>query len=252
VRPPILNCHDRETALASLSAAVNVPGAELRHALCTVDDAAFASDVDDPATAMPRVVLGGLGVDMASVQLAGAYYFHGTRTLDPGGFQARGILALDEMLEQVWSMLFEIAACSPDEWAEFRQAVETGAGDHDGFLYRLKTGERQHHGPHAVLVRDVLINPATEGWHDYLDCPEIVQDIARCYGAGLEARFRAASKPCIVTFRRTDINAPRAIACACWHLHGDGKTNITIDGYIGEGAAIPPEDVVAVEVVVNR
>jgi hypothetical protein len=78
-----------------------------------------------------------------------------------------------------------------------------------------------------------------------------VQDIARCYRSArdgdLEARFRAASVPCIVTFLRTEVDAARAVACACWHLHGEGRTNITIDGYMGAGSAIPAEDVVAVE-----
>jgi hypothetical protein len=247
----ILDCHDQQTTLATLSAAVGVAPRTLVAALRNFDDAVLENCEDDPAMVMPRKVLGSVGVDITSVPLAGAHYFHGTRSTNPADFHRDGILPLNLVVERIWTTLHELLRgdCSSDEWAAFRRSVEKDGGGHDGDLYRLKTRGRLHHGPHAVLVRDILLDASANGWHDYLACPEIVQDIARCYGSGLEARFRAASVPCIVTFRRTDIDAPRAIATACWYLHGDGRTNITIDGYMGEGLDVPPEDVVGVEVV---
>lgn len=204
---------------------------------------------------LPREVLRTLGIDIASIRLAGANYFHGTRTTDPDAFRRDGILPLDAIVEPLWAILYELVRdeCSPDEWAAFRRTVERGGGGHDGFLYRLKTRGRLHYGPHGVLVRDILLDASANGWHDYLDCPEIVEDIARSYmsarGVNLEARFRAASVPCVVTFRCAQVDPARAVAAACWYLHGDGRTNITIDGFMGEGAGVPPEDVIAVEVV---
>ncbi len=47
-----------------------------------------------------------------------------------------------------------------------------------------------------MLVRETLLDPSATNSHDYLGCPEIVQDIARCYqsayGVDLETRFLPA------------------------------------------------------------
>jgi len=49
----------------------------------------------------------------------------------------------------------------------------------------------------------MFFDPSATGWHDWLDCPEIVEDIARCYaGAGggvLLARFHSATTACLVS-----------------------------------------------------
>jgi len=249
-----LDCHDQRTALTTLSGIVGVAPDRLSGAIRGFDDAALDHCDEDPAIVMPREVLESLGVDIASTCFAGAHYFHGTRTTDPDAFQRCGILPLDAAIEQIWTTLHDLVRgeCSPVQWEEFRQSVERDAGGHDGFLYRLKTRDQLHHGPHAVLVRDILLDASAHGGHDYLKCPEIVQDIARCYrsasGVDLETRFRAASVPCIVTFRLTRIDPARAIAAACWYLHGDGRANVTMNGFIGEGSGVPAEDVLAVEV----
>ncbi|HZO06801.1 MAG TPA: hypothetical protein VFB52_10470 [Solirubrobacterales bacterium] len=46
---------------------------------------------------------------------------------------------------------------SKDAWLDFRDWVEAGGGDYDGFQYRLKTGDAMQDGPFAVLVKDTLL-----------------------------------------------------------------------------------------------
>ena len=67
------------------------------------------------------------------------------------------------------------------EWETFRRAVETTHTGDDANLYRMKTRDILHWGPHAVLVRDVLINPERFESVDYLNTPEIVEDISFCF-----------------------------------------------------------------------
>jgi hypothetical protein len=103
---------------------------------------------------------------------------------DPETFRREGIHALPEMLEPIWEMLHELAPeCSPKEWADFRYSVEhEDAGGHDGVTYRFKAvgnGVALSRGPHGELVREFLFRPEETAGHDYLNCPEIVQDIAR-------------------------------------------------------------------------
>jgi hypothetical protein len=197
-------------------------------------------------------------VDIDTLRLEGAFYFHGTRALDPGNFAARGLLPLGQFVDEIWAMLYQLvrAECSEGEWAAFRRAVESGAGGHDGWLYRLKTSDALHHGPHALLVRAVLLEPESTGSHDYLACPEIVQDIARCYktayGVDLEALFRSRAVGCIVKFR-SGILLPQAVRAACWYLFTAVReqelSSHSAWGFDAQGVAIPPGSVVQVELV---
>jgi hypothetical protein len=116
-------------------------------------------------------------------------YFHGTRALDPESIRRRGLLPLDAMLDEIWATLRKFAGeRTDDEWAGFRASIEANGGQHDGELYRLKRGDRVHFGPHGELVREVFLDPAATSLHDYLGCPAIVQDIARCYADALRPR----------------------------------------------------------------
>jgi hypothetical protein len=240
----LIDCTDRGTALQTLSAAVNVEPDALLRAVCAFDTSRVYGE--DLVIVMPREVLASLGVDLGAVRLAEAHYFHATRVVDPSDFHRQGIRALDAMLDDIWTTLHGLVsdACSGAEWAAFRESVEHGAGDHDGDLYRLKTRHAMCYGPHGELVREMFFDPSTTGWHDWLDCPEIVEDIARCYasvsGGGLLARFRAATTACLVKFRSTHVEPPRVIADACWYLRGEGTTR---GGFHGDGVGVPPDDV---------
>ena len=109
-----------------------------------------------------------------------------------------------------------------EEWADFRNSVEAGAGGHDGVLYRLKTGGRIHFGPFGLIMRETFFDPYATGSHDYLGCPEIVQDISRCYtsarGGDLERRFCEAAKGCIVKFRSANCR-PGDVKAALWYAY---------------------------------
>lgn len=253
-----LDCYDLETALASLGELLSVEVNELRAALFAYDHSRFSNYSEDPYRRMPRELLETLGRDVNALTVDGAFYFHGTRSLDPDDFYRHGVLPLDQMVERIWSTLYELVrdGCTEDEWADFRRAVESDAGGHDGFLYRLKAGDRVHFGPYALLVREIFFDPSATGSHDYLGCPEIVQDIARCYrsacGFDLETRFCESSQAVIVRFRSTDV-WEGALPTALWYvfakLRDDELTSNANGGFDGHGRAVPPEDVVAVEVV---
>lgn len=222
----------------------------------------FEDASEDPYVRMPREVLEHFGsdVDAVSARFEGAHYFHGTRVVDPQQFQSRGILPLDEVVEQIWRILYDLvqAEVSSEQWDEVRRLIESGAGGHDGWLYRLKTGSRLHYGPHALLVREFLFMPQETGSHDYLACPEIVQDISRCFksvhGIDLEERFCRAAVPCIVKFRRTD-TCLEATRIALWYAFSklrEGRlTSNANGGFDGRGQPIPPDDVMGIEVIAS-
>lgn len=253
-----LDCHDLETTLASLAEALAISDDELRAALIAYDESRFADNSQDPYLRMPRELLASLDRDIAVVRLDGTFYFHGSRVVDPDALGREGILPLDQMIERIWPMLYEFVRDerSPDEWAIFRRGVEQKTGGHDCDLYRLKTGDHIHFGPHALLVREIFFDPNATRSHDYLGCPEIVQDIARCYesvyGVDLESRFCAGSVPVIVKFRSTDVwegSLPAALWYTCSMLRDGELTSNANGGFQGAGRAVPPKDVVAVEVV---
>jgi hypothetical protein len=256
---PWLDCDDLDSTVASLANVIGVTSAELELAL-EEHEPRFEEAAEDPWQLMPCEVLERFGADVETVarRFDGAYYFHGTRAVDPEAFRRRGILPLDQMLEELWATLRELAAdgISDEDWAVFRHDVETGIGGHDGWLYRHKVGAGIDLGPFGLLVRDIFLEPQSTGSHAYLGCPEIVQDISRCFssvhGVNLEPRFCDAAKPCIVKFRSTQLR-PGAINAALWCAYTklrDGEiTSSSNYSFDGNGEAVRAEDVMAVEIV---
>jgi hypothetical protein len=114
-----------------------------------------------------------------------------------------------------------------------------------------------HFGPHALLVREIFFDPDAVGSHDYLGCPEIIQDIAGCYaaeyGGTLEHDFRAASRPCIVKFHSTTVD-DYALTSAFWYLDSRLRgrplsTLVTWSGFVGRGVPVLPSQIASVEVM---
>ena len=253
-----LDCRTYESALRTVAAAVSVSADRLAAAIIATDPDFSGASSEDPVEAFPREILSRVGVELAHVELDGVLLFHGTRLADAESVRRHGLQPLSQRLEGIWEMLGDLARPELDEedWLDFRDWVEAGGGDHDGELYRLKTRDELHDGPYTVLIKDTLMRPEELGLHDYLDCPEIVQDICRCHSArfdlnpDLEARFKAATNPCIVTIRRAGIGS-QAIGPALWFIRAQllaqALNLCTAGGF--PPRPIAPEDVVAVDLV---
>jgi hypothetical protein len=248
----LLDCEDEASALRSLSAAIGATESAVRHALNVYGELSG----NEPPHSMPDDVLSGFGTERERVaeRFVGACYFHGTRTLDPGAFRRRGILPLSDMLDEVWDILHSLVAVEINQrdWMAFRMSIEQGAGGDSGWAYRVKTGDPRNHGPCGTLVREMVLAPPSFV-HDYLDCPEIIQDIARSYeaafGTDLERRFRAVSTPCIVKFRSKDV-CSGTVESALWYayakLRGEKIGFEANAGTPGNGRRVPPGDVLDV------
>lgn len=254
-----LDCTNLDTALQSVAAIVGTNAATLARAVLDYDGSRFDDTSQSPLERMPRDVASGLGVKLEDLAPEGALYFHATRVLDARTIRQEGILPLDRMLESIWEMLFDLVRdlCTLTEWQSFRHDLEAGGGNHAGHLYRIKTrNSAPSFGPFAFLVRSTLFNNDHCSNHDYLACPETVQDIGQAFldrtGVDLEQRFRDASRPAIVTFRSRKVWTG-AMRAALWYLYDEmheGRVGGNANwGFDGEGDPIRAGDILGVEVL---
>ncbi len=144
-----------------------------------------------------------VGIDPLSLLTPkGIYWFHATRVPPATTFQ-EGILPLSARLENLWSLLGQLATgwVTQAEWEYFRMNMR----GHGAERYKLKLSHGViSEGPFAFLVRDAILRPNEISSHDYLDIPEIVEDIClsfeEMYARPLRERFLGETKPCIVKF----------------------------------------------------
>jgi hypothetical protein len=185
-------------------------------------------------------------------RLDAVYWFHLSRVQSPNAFES-GILPLRDQVDNIWDSLRLMVAdrISDSEWAEFRKEM----GDSDSaFLYHLKRNDPDHWGPYGVLVRDVAFCPTEIGNHDYLDMPEIVEDISLCfedrYGFDLRSAFTQNSKPCIVKFVDTNPHErcfPPALYYLYSRFHG-GRLSLSCNTcFDGRGSSVRPEQIHRIE-----
>lgn len=245
----ILDCHSFDTALSSLAAIADV---EPQALIANLRDFNTDDWPDHPPDYLWERFVGG------PKSFDGVHWFHFTRTLVPESFQQQGILPLGEMVEPLWSMIFELIGDrqSPAEKAAFRERVASDRDNHSSRLYRMKTERLQLWGPYGMLVR----NEAFRAWeirnHDYLRTPEIIEDICLChsdwYGGDLLAEFGAKSKPCIVKFFGEN-NRPDALRTALMFLwctvHSEGLAHMGNTCFDGQGLPVGREHILNVELV---
>jgi hypothetical protein len=251
-----LDCEDADAAVRSLAAAACIDAVTLRAVLLAREPGRIDwAEGEDPWVAVPRILLAEVGVDIGDVSFDGAYYFHGTRVLRPHAFLRDGILPLGVMLDQLWADLYSLCdgEVSPAQWGALRCGLEGETrtplhDEHSAWLYRIKFASQFHHGPYASLVRAHTLDPI-EGQHDYLKSPEIVEDIARCLGLGLQARFEAQARSCIVKFRHSEVNQQTVEAALLFVLawvHGQPLGRDSVYGVDCRGA-VPAADVMYVD-----
>jgi len=111
----------------------------------------------------------------------------------------------------------------------------------------LKTSASIHEGPHAFLVRDAITRRAS-CTHDYLEIPEIVEDLGP--SASVLKKFREITKPCIVKFRSLEPcdGVIKIVLNYCysavWEMEMGLENNTH---FLGHGQTIPRSDIIGIE-----
>ena len=162
-----------------------------------------------------------------------------------------GILPLGESIEILWDTLLKIFIGTKIH-KNLTDLRSQGVKDH---LYSLKTPDPFHWGPFAMLVRESAFNPEELGNHDYLRCPEIIEDICngyeKRYSESIYERVVKNLHPCIVKFRSKKWIDMDLIKVAIYYLHmavnnseWDHSANTCFDG---KGESVPKSDIIKVE-----
>jgi hypothetical protein len=256
----ILDCSSPCSTQLSLGQILNLSSTHLREALSRFDLDQFYSEHQSDERKPGVIILEEVLNFASDTRVAeDILWFHGTRVIDPESFRVNGIRPLNYQLDQIWTDLFNVAGhlyVGRQGWDDFRRGVETDYRGRFADLYRMKTRDALHWGPHAVLIRDVLINPQRFGSVNYLNTPEIVEDICTCFceqtGRNLLRVFQEQSRACIVHFN-DDTPRADAIPIALHYLYQTNRGNDLFPGcntcFDGHTEPIQPQQIVAIDVI---
>jgi hypothetical protein len=188
-------------------------------------------------------------------------WFHASRVPSSVTFDD-GVLPLQQSLPTILETLRSLATKYVEEsqWLEFCRFLDR-EGQIDGNnrasnalrLFRMKAMDPKLGGPYGFLVREIIEIPKKIGNHDYLDTPEIVEDIADCFqdrfGGTLLDDYKDSTVPTIVKF-----NAPARgdeLGVALFYLYSKIH-NLELSYFCntcfdGEGKAVTKSAVIGVE-----
>lgn len=180
------------------------------------------------------------------------FWFHLTRVPPSANF-SEGILPMNLALPRIWDTVEGVVEDTPNH-ESFKEFRAKGRGS---FQYELKKDCEVHAGPFAMLVRESAFKAKEMGNHDYLDLPEIVEDICNGYqehtGKSIHRVLRTALTPCIVKFWSDGRRGPDCVEAALFYLysrrHGEP---LSIEGntcFDGGGQVVAPERIVSIEMI---
>jgi hypothetical protein len=180
-------------------------------------------------------------------------WFHLTRVPANTKF-SEGILPLHEALAKIWNTLISIPT-DKGKRANLEQLKMVGVPND---LYLMKTQNRIHSGPYAMLVREVAFHANAVGNHDYLEFPEIVEDICEGYkekfGDNIHEEIANTLRRCIVKVELPadddvdDIIESALLYCWC-KINNEELSFASNTCFDGGGASIPFESIRKIEFV---
>lgn len=184
------------------------------------------------------------------IKISKVAWFHLTRTSSESDF-SEGILPLNLALDRIWDTLIYLVD-SDVEKDRLNYMRLHGVPD---FQYGFKTGDSLHWGPFAMLVRKVAFNAAQVVYHDYLEVPEIIEDICngyeRKYGESIYSKVISGLKKCIVKFYSDKKTANYLLGNAllyCWvEVKNEEFISFANTCFDGNASLIKPENIVAIE-----
>lgn len=236
----ILNCSSYETAQESLAKIFHVSESEIISTLRNVNS--FDNLLQPPEDVLYEYVCGEIGEPSSEISVM---WFHGTRIEDESIFYKYGVLTKTEARKFVFPRLkkmvdgLEKVGDNP-----FSMSLSGKDGPHD-------------EGPFAFLIREVAIK-APRPYHNYLDVPEMVEDIAGIFlGQNymqLVDRFKSVTRPCIVSFlaESKGYELPHVLLYIKLVLDGEKDLNAGAAAntfFDSEGVSVSPERIQEVEVI---
>lgn len=184
------------------------------------------------------------------VQLDAVAWFHLTRTIKSSDF-SEGVLPLGQALDRIWEMLSSILV-APEQKVNLATMRANGVRD---FQFILKTKNDIHHGPYAMLVRDAAFNSTHIFNHDYLEIPEIIEDICNGYreqfGQCIYEVVTKKLEKCIVKFKSSkntshNLLAPALLYCWCT-VRNEQFSSFANTCYDSEGIPIFRDQIIYVD-----
>lgn len=204
----VLDCENVETMYESVESITGIKRSELDAFFAGFDMDKFYeenSDFYEPGDSLLLLKISEM--EKCNIQQIDAVnWFHLSRTYKGNSFN-QGILSLGEAIDQIWDFLYELQSghISKEEWEDFRHKKFAESKSHSAKLYYHKMSKKYLWGPYAMLVRDIAFISKEVGNHDYLDAPEIVEDICHVfdgmYQYDLLEKFKKETYPCIVKFQ---------------------------------------------------
>ena len=249
----VLRCPDAHSAMQSLAALFEVTFDGFADALREAAAAVESEPHAEIARAIVPAVTANLGRSPHTPSRI--HFFHGTRAFEPQLLPQRGLLPLRAVLDDLWKRMHDLAPeISYEDFLGLRERLEDGRIEALTYKHRLDSHDD---GPNGVLIRDVLVNPTAYHSSHFIRIPEIVEDI--CIAArselhvDLEPRFERATTPCIVEFSTQPCDVYKALTAACWYAEAAVRGEAAggddaFWNFDGQGAAVPAEDIVFVDV----
>jgi hypothetical protein len=257
-----LDCETVEDAEASVAECLKLPAHEIRRYVCDPHKTDFAvneSQVRDRWLPMLNAVA---TREVEDIKDGYTCWFHATRVKDMNVFRTGIHPHSRRDLNDIWTMLGTSAEglnISELQWRDLRRKVEK-----DNYGQPLDVLESwmsyPSQGPCAFLFAETALSPSKTGNYDFLKCPEVVdlilgsiEGIDREIAHGLRSRHRSETKPALVKFRTSRIEAAYLGAALDYLVyHNAGWPLNHLDPcFSASGHAISPEQIVCVIPIVE-
>jgi hypothetical protein len=246
-----LDCESRDSALTSLSAIYGVSIKEVEQFLQETNLEKHYAEVNPPRPGSRELLLlFKREFACSSASIDRVFWFYLTRAKAGSDFAISGILPLTQAIGCVWETILAVFKGTQQE-QNLRKLKDNGVPDDQ---YNYKVGQPQHAGPYAMLVRDSASRAQEMSNHDYLQLPEIMEDICngyfRKYGEMIDGELRQALTPYIVKFWSNQ-TGEYLVESALFYLYCIAHAQpLSIDAnhcFDGQNSPIPREQIVKIE-----
>lgn len=250
----VLNCTNGESTLRSFAIAYRCRVKKLRKILRSIDiEAIYEKNFDDIDIQQPEYLYNYVEQQLGSPKKTSSrYWFHLTRTKKSNTFE-EGLYPLSNVLDTLWDTLESIF-----DDAEIRsrlRAMRDGNVENDHYNHKKRSEIDQ--GPFGIVVREAAFHLKDLGHHDYLEFPEIIQDICDGYykqhNEMIYDEVVQALQPCIVAIKSNHEASNACIMGALYYAytHANNKPvsgASVIDVNCG-GELVPESEIVDISFV---